>query len=101
MNPQTTQTIRALPSEVAAQIKSSTTITHLNQVVLELVENALDADTRNVNVTVDFQKGGCTVEDDGYGIQPAEFEQGGGLGKLHRMLILNPAVVYLDYTLIF
>ena len=88
MDPRT-PSIRALPANVVAQIKSSATITHLNGVVLELLKNSLDADARTVTITVDFQRGGCTVEDDGCGIPPAEFQDGGGLVKLHRMTTHN------------
>ena len=77
--------IQPLPPDVVAKLKSSTAITHLNGVIVELVKNALDANARIVYVTVDFPRGGCVVEDDGNGIPPAEFEPDGGLGKAHRM----------------
>ncbi|RAH61860.1 DNA mismatch repair protein [Aspergillus piperis CBS 112811] len=76
--------IRPLPPDVVAKLKSSTAITHLNGVIVELVKNALDANARTVYVTVDFCRGGCIVEDDGDGIPPAEFETDGGLGKAHH-----------------
>ncbi|KAI2155164.1 DNA mismatch repair protein [Ophidiomyces ophidiicola] len=76
--------IRPLPTKVAAQIKSSTTIISLNSVVLELVKNSLDAAAHTIAVTVDYQKGGCVVEDDGIGIPSLEFKDGGGLGKLYH-----------------
>lgn len=76
--------IERLPPQVVAKIKSSTSITDLNRVVVELVKNALDANAHTVSVTVDFHRGGCMVEDDGDGILPAEFESDGGLGKAHR-----------------
>ncbi|OJZ87117.1 hypothetical protein ASPFODRAFT_205990 [Aspergillus luchuensis CBS 106.47] len=76
--------IRPLPPDVVAKLKSSTAITHLNGVVVELVKNALDANARTVYVTVDFVRGGCIVEDDGDGIPPVEFEPDGGLGKAHH-----------------
>lgn len=76
--------IKPLPPDVVAKIKSSTSITNLNDVIVELVKNALDATAHSIIVTVDFQRGGCVVEDDGEGIPPAEFEVGGGLGKAHR-----------------
>ncbi|KAF1926092.1 uncharacterized protein M421DRAFT_102711 [Didymella exigua CBS 183.55] len=75
--------IRPLPDEVAAQIKSSTAIVSLTGVVLELVKNSLDAKAAKINVTVEFARGGCKVEDDGLGISPAEFSEYGGLGKLY------------------
>ncbi|WEW55469.1 DNA mismatch repair protein [Emydomyces testavorans] len=76
--------IRALHPEVAAQIESSIAITNLNTVVLELVKNSLDADAQTITITVDFQKGGCVVEDDGVGIPSSEFREEGGLGKLYH-----------------
>ncbi|KAI9851313.1 MAG: DNA mismatch repair protein [Vezdaea acicularis] len=75
--------ILPLPQEVVAQIKSSTTITSLPMVIQELIRNALDADASSINISVDFKRGGCTVEDDGSGIHPGEFQEAGGLGKLH------------------
>ncbi|KAJ5714925.1 uncharacterized protein N7483_012106 [Penicillium malachiteum] len=76
--------IQALPADVAAKIKSSTAITNLNSVILELVKNALDAGAKTVHVSVDFKRGGCIVEDDGAGIRPTEFESTGGIGKAHH-----------------
>ncbi|KAJ5673990.1 hypothetical protein N7462_009429 [Penicillium macrosclerotiorum] len=75
--------IQPLPSDVIAKLKSSTSITHLNGVIVELVKNALDANAHTVHVSVDFKRGSCIVEDDGDGIRPAEFESTGGLGKAH------------------
>lgn len=80
-----TPSIRALPPEVVAQIKSSTLITSLTGVISELIKNSLDAEARRITIKVDFQKGGCTVEDDGCGIPPDEFQENGSIGKLHRM----------------
>ncbi|KAL4906397.1 hypothetical protein BDW74DRAFT_150252 [Aspergillus multicolor] len=76
--------IQPLPREVAAKIKSSTSITHLNAVILDLVKNALDANAQSIFVTVDYRRGGCVVEDDGAGILPIEFELEGGLGKSYH-----------------
>lgn len=78
--------IQPLPDDVAAQIKSSIAIISLNGVVLELLKNSLDAKAAKIDVTVDFVRGGCIVEDDGLGISPAEFRGDGGLGKLYCML---------------
>ncbi|UPX17151.1 DNA mismatch repair protein [Ascochyta rabiei] len=75
--------IRPLPDEAVAQIKSSTAIVSLTGVVLELLRNSLDARASKIDVTVDFARGGCTVEDDGLGLAPAEFREDGGLGKLY------------------
>ena len=75
--------ILPLPEDVVAQIKSSTAIVSLTGAVLELLKNALDAGASKVDATVDFARGGCSVEDNGLGIAPSEFRDEGGLGKLY------------------
>ncbi|KAI4847258.1 hypothetical protein E4T44_04614 [Aureobasidium sp. EXF-8845] len=79
----TSSTILPLPEDVVAQIKSSTTITNLNQVVLGLFENSLDAQATKIDIFVDYRRGGCTVEDNGTGILPLEFCENGGLGRMY------------------
>ncbi|KAL8787588.1 MAG: hypothetical protein Q9213_002150 [Squamulea squamosa] len=79
-----TAAIRSLPDDVAAQIKSSTTISSLEHAVTELLKNALDASCHKVEISVDFGRGACTVEDDGLGIKPEEFLDTGGLGKAYH-----------------
>lgn len=73
--------IAPLPPEVVAQIKSSTAITSLATAILGLVENSLDSGATQIEIAVDARRGGCTVEDDGFGILPSEFKESGGLGK--------------------
>ncbi|CAF9913243.1 MAG: DNA mismatch repair protein [Alectoria fallacina] len=80
----TIPSILPLPPEVAAQIKSSTTINSLSIVVLGLLANSLDADARRVDINVDLRRGAASVEDDGNGIPPKEFHEYGGLGKPHH-----------------
>ncbi len=75
--------IQQLPEDVVAQIKSSAVITSLNAVVSGLARNSLDAQATKINISVDFRRGDCSVEDDGLGIPPAEFRKDGGLGKPH------------------
>ncbi|KAI1269952.1 hypothetical protein F5Y18DRAFT_414755 [Xylariaceae sp. FL1019] len=75
--------IHPLPDDVVAQIKSSTAITTLNGVICGLFRNCLDAGATKVTISVDYLRGGCSVEDDGIGIPPAEFRPQGGLAKLH------------------
>lgn len=82
MQPETHQ-ILPLPVEVAAQVKSSTAIPSQAYVVVGLVENALDASAHRIEVSVDFRRGSCSVEDDGCGIPSIEFSEIGGLGKPH------------------
>jgi DNA mismatch repair protein MLH3 len=81
--------IQALPPEVVAQIKSSTTITSLNGVVCGLLKNSLDACATKVEIAVDYRRGSSMVEDNGVGILPCEFGEDGGLGKLYREDFLN------------
>ena len=73
--------IRALPPEVAAQIKSSVQITTLASVVLGLFKNCLDASASKVEISIDFARASCSVEDDGSGIAPQDFSDDGGLGR--------------------
>lgn len=73
--------IAPLPPDVVAQIKSSTAITSLATVILGLVQNSLDSGATRIEVSVDVRRGGCTVEDDGFGILPSEFREEGGLGR--------------------
>lgn len=75
--------IKQLPPDVVAQIESSIAISSLNSVILGLVKNSLDAQCSKVNISVDYRKGNCSVEDNGLGIAPTEFLEDGGLGKLH------------------
>lgn len=76
--------ILPLSEEAASQIYSSKHILNLQGVVLSLLENSLDASANKVEIAVDFPRGGCTVEDNGVGILPSEFEEQGGLGKLYH-----------------
>jgi hypothetical protein len=80
--------ILPLPPEVAKKVQSSVKITNLNGVIVELIKNALDAGAGSVSITIDYRRGGCVVEDDGYGLPAAEFKDGGGLCQPHRKLRL-------------
>ncbi|KAB5583511.1 putative MLH3 protein [Coniochaeta sp. 2T2.1] len=75
--------IKQLPPDIVAQIKSSIAITSLNSVILGLLKNSLDAKALKINISVDYRRGNCSVEDNGLGIAPTEFLEVGGLGKLH------------------
>ncbi|TKX18863.1 histidine kinase-like protein 14 [Elsinoe australis] len=78
------QTIQPLAPDVIAHLKSSVVITSLFDVVLGLLENSLDASSSTIDISVDFVRGSCTVEDDGTGISPSAFRVDGGLGQLHH-----------------
>ena len=60
--------IRQLPEDVVGKLKSSTVIVSLNGAAIGLVSNALDAEAAKINITVDYARGNCTVEDNGCGI---------------------------------
>lgn len=77
--------IKPLPADVVAQIKSSVVITSLNNVIFGLIKNSLDAEATRINLSVDYSRGNCSVEDNGSGISPSEFRDDGGLGQLHCM----------------
>ncbi|KAL5324678.1 hypothetical protein ACEPPN_009226 [Leptodophora sp. 'Broadleaf-Isolate-01'] len=81
--------IQPLPPDVIAQIKSSISITSLNGVICELVKNSLDAEASKIDISVDYSRGSCSVEDDGLGILPSEFGVDGHLGKLYHSSKLN------------
>ncbi|KAL6901323.1 hypothetical protein GGI43DRAFT_374494 [Trichoderma evansii] len=73
--------IRLLPEDVVGKIRSSSTITSLNGVVCGLLKNSLDAGATKINIYVEYERGNCTVEDNGVGIVPGDFSEDGGLGK--------------------
>ncbi|KAK0388050.1 hypothetical protein NLU13_4294 [Sarocladium strictum] len=75
--------IKQLPQDVIDKIKSTVAITSMNGVVDSLLRNSLDSSATKIHVAVDYAKGDCSVEDNGQGILPTEFQSDGGLGKLH------------------
>ncbi|KAK5171249.1 DNA mismatch repair protein [Saxophila tyrrhenica] len=87
--------ILPLQADAISQIHSSKHITSIQDVVLALLENSLDAGSNKVGITVDFRRGGCSVDDNGSGIASAEFMADGGLGKMyhtskHRSTVAEP-----------
>ncbi|KAL1887309.1 Vacuolar protein sorting-associated protein 11 [Ceratocystis pirilliformis] len=80
----TASSIRPIPSTAVAQIRSSAQLTSLNEVIVGLIQNALDAKASRIRITLDYSLGNCTVEDNGNGILPTEFDSSGGLGKAHH-----------------
>ncbi|KAK0861429.1 DNA mismatch repair protein [Friedmanniomyces endolithicus] len=76
--------ILPLPKDIATQVHSSKQIINLQGVILALIENSLDAGASKIDLTVDFRRGGCTIEDNGSGIRPHEFGEDGGLGRMYH-----------------
>jgi DNA mismatch repair protein MLH3 len=60
--------IEQLPAATRTILRSTQILTSLPQIISELVQNALDANARNVEVSVDCQEWSCWVRDDGVGI---------------------------------
>lgn len=89
--------IQRLPGAVAAHIKSSSTVSSLNEAVLGLLRNSLDAGATRVTITADYGRGSFTVDDDGSGIPPGEFLEDGGLGKLYCEFVYNGGLFCLIY----
>ncbi|KAK0868120.1 DNA mismatch repair protein, partial [Friedmanniomyces endolithicus] len=76
--------ILPLPKDIATQIHSSKQIINLQGVILALIENSLDAGASKIDLTVDFRRRGCTIEDNGSAIRPHEFGEDGGLGRMYH-----------------
>lgn len=76
--------ILPLPSDAISGIQSSKQITSLQGVVFSLLENSLDARSSKVEISIDFNRGSCTIEDNGDGIPSAEFLETGALAKLYH-----------------
>lgn len=74
--------IQALPNSVQTQIKSSAIINSVNDVATGLLKNSLDANSSQISIEIDYPRGDCVVEDDGIGILPAAFGQGGSLCRM-------------------
>ena len=76
-------TIRPLPPESRAQITSAVIITSLNDAIIGLLENVLDAGATCADIQLDYVRGHCSVTDNGTGIPATEFRPDGHLGSLH------------------
>ena len=87
--------IKLLPEDAIDRIKSSATVTSLNEVACGLLANSLDAESSKVNIHIDYLLGNCVVEDNGEGISSNEFEETGGLGKPHRAFHLRHVCAHL------
>lgn len=86
--------IRPLPDEAIEKLRSSVTITSLNDTVINLVKNSLDAAATRLTLSVDYTRGSCSVEDDGHGIEPEEFLESGSLGAPHCTITIFPRLLH-------
>ncbi|KPI45600.1 uncharacterized protein AB675_450 [Cyphellophora attinorum] len=75
--------IQPLPDHVRSQITSTIEIRSLLDVAEHLFRNSLDANARVVRVQIDFEKGYCSVTDDGDGIEATEYQPGSFLAQEH------------------
>ncbi|CAK4026329.1 DNA mismatch repair MLH3 [Lecanosticta acicola] len=75
--------IQPLSAKAISQIHSSKHITSLQGVIWSLLENSLDGGATKVEITVDWKRGGCTVDDNGAGIPAGEFSENGGLCRMY------------------
>lgn len=67
--------IKAIDTESVRKITSAQVVTDLNSAVKEVVENALDANARSIEIKIfDYGKDRVEVTDDGDGIPKTEFE---------------------------
>jgi DNA mismatch repair protein MLH3 len=57
-----------LPESTRSKLRSTTILTSLPQVVIELVQNSLDANATTVEVGINVNDWSCWVRDDGVGI---------------------------------
>ncbi|GAB7342195.1 hypothetical protein MBLNU457_g0445t2 [Dothideomycetes sp. NU457] len=82
--------IQRLSANVVSQVQSSIRITSLGDVVLGLFDNCLDAEASKIHISLDLERGWCTVEDDGFGIAPGRLTENdlaatNPLANQHRM----------------
>lgn len=83
--------IARLPETVRAQISSSIDITSHEQVLIGLLENALDASAQSIKIHLDLARGYFSVQDDGIGIQEVDFMETGYLGQPHCKYLCTEA----------
>jgi DNA mismatch repair protein MLH3 len=75
-------TIKPLPPEVQLRLKAGVSLGSLNDAIIGLIKNSLDAGAETIRVELDYVRSNCCVEDDGVGIPTCEFGKEGGLGLM-------------------
>jgi len=67
--------IKAISQEDIHSITSGQVITDVNSIIKELLENSIDADSKNIEITLkDYCLNGIEIKDDGHGIQENDFD---------------------------
>ncbi len=64
----TTRAIHALPQDVVDRIAAGEVVQRPSSVIKELIENSLDAGSKNIDICVSWDNRSLTVKDDGCGI---------------------------------
>lgn len=74
---------RISPLDTRSRVKlvSSVRISSLNEVVIELIKNALDARAKRIELSLNYVTGFCSVSDNGWGIPANEFFENGKLAQ--------------------
>ncbi|KAH9899633.1 hypothetical protein C8Q73DRAFT_329317 [Cubamyces lactineus] len=86
--------LSSLPSSTQSRLRSTQILTSLPQLVSELVQNAIDAGARNIEVSIDAEEWECWVRDDGTGISKeglAVLAHGPGGGRYGTSKAYTPA----------
>ncbi|KAF8514845.1 hypothetical protein BU17DRAFT_52124 [Hysterangium stoloniferum] len=60
-----------LPEDSRSMLRSTTILTSLSQIISELVQNSLDAESSHIDVGIDVDAWQCWVRDDGSGVDAA------------------------------
>lgn len=67
--------IKAISQDDIHSITSGQVITDVNSIIKELIENSIDAGSKNIEVTLkDYCLNGIEIKDDGHGIQESDFD---------------------------
>jgi DNA mismatch repair protein MLH3 len=63
-----------LPEATRSKLRSTTILTSLTQVIIELVQNSLDAGANEIEIGIDAENWTCWVKDNGTGISRVSLE---------------------------
>lgn len=76
--------IETLPGDTVSKLRSTVQINSLQDVVVGLLKNALDAGASTISISVRLDRGHCVVEDDGSGIHPGDLQADSAFGEPFR-----------------